>query len=276
MTGTSPGKRCRTHTQRICSSNRPGGSDPGRGAVPACLRADRRRGRLGVPRDLATSDHRACVPNRSSRFKAPRRDCRPSRTRSLPVFRSTSRCSSLTTSTWGGPRVSAQRQAAHRCRPGPGGGLGRQWIDSSALAADPADRRRAERMLGATLHSLGDQANARRLSRRNQSPRRDDPSNARGPFSIWPPECQLDSVADPLAAGVPRSGPWPSRSALSKVGRLASTGSVLRRGPTRCYDGVRLIKRGEVDEGGRQTSHCTRSGADLSGRRRTRLPMLTV
>jgi hypothetical protein len=55
MTGTSPGERWRPDRQRICSSNWPCGSDPGRAVVPARLRADRRRGRLGVPRGLATS-----------------------------------------------------------------------------------------------------------------------------------------------------------------------------------------------------------------------------
>lgn len=63
MTGTSPGQRCRPDRQRICSSNWPWGIDLGRGAVPARLRTNRRRGRPGVPRGLATSDQRARVPN---------------------------------------------------------------------------------------------------------------------------------------------------------------------------------------------------------------------
>jgi len=51
------------------------------------LRADRQRGRLGVPRGVATCDQLARVPNVFIKIPGPRRDCRPpSGTLSSSVF----------------------------------------------------------------------------------------------------------------------------------------------------------------------------------------------
>ena len=100
------------------------------------------------------------------------------------------------------------------------------------LAADPADRRRGERMLGATLQYPGDQANARRLLEgaisRHVAPARLTPAV---PFQYGRPNANLAPSRIVSLQGSPIRS-WPSPSATSKVGRLASTGSVLRRAPT--------------------------------------------
>ena len=88
-------------------------------SVQADLRAHRRRRRLGLAGGLAAAGPRhrqhagggqgpACSapagPICSSRFPAPRKDCPPSRRRSSPASRSTSRCSSPASNTSRRPR----------------------------------------------------------------------------------------------------------------------------------------------------------------------------
>ena len=85
---------------------------PCRRSVPAGVRADGRRGRLGVARGLAFAcprhqEHprggarphkRAGKPNLFIKIPGTRRDCLPSRRRSSPACRSTSRCCSRASS----------------------------------------------------------------------------------------------------------------------------------------------------------------------------------
>ena len=95
MIGTFPGTRPgRKHGRGSVLRTGAGRSDPRRRTVSAHLRPERRGGRLGIagglahfwpmtptehsqPRVISTSA--AASPTSSSRFQAPRRDCRPSR-----------------------------------------------------------------------------------------------------------------------------------------------------------------------------------------------------
>ena len=155
------------------------------------------------------------------------------------------------------------------------------------LATHPVDRPRGERMMGASLHYLGEHANARQILegilRRHIAPARLSPAV---PFQYGRPKASLilsrilwlqglpdqalrlaehnveDARAIDLAVGVCYALETASLVSIWS-GDLAATERYVTalleysarhaltawHRPARCYDGVRLIKRGEVDQG---------------------------
>ena len=155
------------------------------------------------------------------------------------------------------------------------------------LVTDPADRLRGERMMGASLHYLGDQANARQILEgilsRHVAPAR----LARTvPFQYGQPNARLilsrilwlqgfpdqglqlaersveDARAIDLAVGVCYALEVASLVSIWSGDLVATERYVTAlldysarhalaawHRPAQCYDGVRLIKRGEVGEG---------------------------
>ena len=155
------------------------------------------------------------------------------------------------------------------------------------LATNPADRLRGERMMGASLHYLGDQANARQILEgilsRHVAPAR---LSRAVPFQYGQPNAPLilsrilwlqgfpdqglrlaersveDARAIDLAVGVCYAleiaslvSIWSSdlvateRYVTALLDYSARHALVAWHRPARCYDGVRLIKRGELGEG---------------------------
>jgi predicted ATPase/DNA-binding SARP family transcriptional activator len=155
------------------------------------------------------------------------------------------------------------------------------------LVTDPVDRLRGERMMGASLHYLGDQANARQilegiLSRHVAIA----PQSRAVPFQYGQPNAGLilsrvlwlqgfpdqglrlaernveDARAIDLAVGVCYAleiaslvAIWSSdlvateRYVTALLDYSARHGLAAWHRPARCYDGVRLIKRGKLGEG---------------------------
>src|SRR5262249_12653559 len=151
------------------------------------------------------------------------------------------------------------------------------------LVTDPVDRLRGERMLGASLHYLGDQVNARQILSAHIAPARRSRvvsfhyglPNARLILSriLWLqgfPDQGLrlaertveDARAVDLAVGVCYAleiaslvSIWSSDLAATEryvralLDYSARHGLVAWHRPARCYDGIRLIKRGNATEG---------------------------
>jgi len=156
-----------------------------------------------------------------------------------------------------------------------------------ALATHPVDRLRGERMMGASLHYLGDHANARRILEgtlsRHIAPAR---LSRAVPFQYGRPNASLilsrilwlqgfpdqslrlaehnveDARAIDLAVGVCYALEVASLVSIWSGDLLATERYVTAlleysarhaltawHRPARCYDGVRRIKRGEVDQG---------------------------
>jgi predicted ATPase/DNA-binding SARP family transcriptional activator len=156
-----------------------------------------------------------------------------------------------------------------------------------SLVTDPADRLRGERMMGASLHYLGDQANARQILEgilsRHGAPL---PQSRAVPFQYGRPNARLilsrilwlqgfpdqglrlaegnveDARAIDLAVGVCYAletaslvSIWSNDVAATERYVTALLDYSARHElaawhrPARCYDGIRLIKRGEVGEG---------------------------
>jgi predicted ATPase/DNA-binding SARP family transcriptional activator len=155
------------------------------------------------------------------------------------------------------------------------------------LVTDPADQLLGERMMGASLHYLGDQANARQILEgilgRQVAPAR---LSRTVPFQYGQPNARLilsrvlwlqgfpdqglrlaernveDARAIDLAVGVCYALEIASLISIWSGNLVATERYVTElldysarhalaawHRPARCYDGVRLIKRGEVDEG---------------------------
>jgi len=155
------------------------------------------------------------------------------------------------------------------------------------LATDPADRLRGERMMGASLHYLGDQANARQILEgvlsRHVAP---DRLSRTVPFQYGQPNARLilsrvlwlqgfpdqglrlaagsveDARAIDLAVGVCYALEIASLVSIWSGDLVATERYVTElldysarhalaawHRPAQCYDGVRLIKRGELGEG---------------------------
>jgi predicted ATPase/DNA-binding SARP family transcriptional activator len=155
------------------------------------------------------------------------------------------------------------------------------------LVTNPADRLRGERMMGASLHYLGDQANARQILEgilsRYVAPL---PQSRAVPFQYGRPSARLilsrilwlqgfpdqglrlaernveDARAIDLAVGVCYAletaslvSIWSSdlvateRYVTALLDYSARHALAAWHRPARCYDGVRLIKRGAVGEG---------------------------
>jgi len=155
------------------------------------------------------------------------------------------------------------------------------------LVTDPADRLRGERMMGASLHYLGDQANARQILEgilsRHVAPAR---LSRAVPFQYGQPNAPLilsrilwlqgfpdqglrlaersveDARAIDLAVGVCYALEIASLVSIWSGDLVATERYVAAlldysarhalaawHRPARCYDGVRLIKRGAVDKG---------------------------
>jgi len=155
------------------------------------------------------------------------------------------------------------------------------------LATDPVDRLRGQRMMGASLHYLGDQANARQILEgilnRHGAPAR---LSRAVPFQYGRPNASLilsrilwlqgfpdqglrlaernveDARAIDLAVGVCYALEIASLVSIWSGDLVATERHVTAlldysarhalaawHRPARCYDGVRLIKRGEVGEG---------------------------
>jgi predicted ATPase len=155
------------------------------------------------------------------------------------------------------------------------------------LATDPVDRLRGERMMGASLHYLGDQAKARQILEGILSPHvAPAPQSRAVPFQYGRPNARLilsrilwlqgfpdqglrlaeenveDARAIDLAVGVCYAleiasliSIWSSdlvateRYVTALLDYSARHALAAWHRPARCYDGVRLIKRGEVGEG---------------------------
>ena len=154
-------------------------------------------------------------------------------------------------------------------------------------ATDPVDRLRGERMMGASLHYLGDQANARQILEgvlsRHVAPL---PQSRAVPFQYGRPNARLilsrilwlqgfpdqglrlaernvdDARAIDLAVGVCYAletaslvSIWSSDLAATERHVTALLDYSARHAldvwhrPARCYDGIRLIQRGDVGQG---------------------------